>query len=39
MSFFETHEKLLPVITRFDDRFDFYEFHELFDISQYVFRP
>ena len=30
MSLFETHEELLPVITSFDDRFDFHEFHEFF---------
>jgi hypothetical protein len=37
MSYFWNSWKLLAIITRFHDRFDFYEFHEFFDTSKYIF--
>jgi len=37
MSLFETHEELMAVITGFDDRFDFHEFHEFFKICLNIF--
>ena len=28
MSLFENHEELMPIITGFDGRFDYHDFHE-----------